>query len=57
MRFESVAKVRVMGVDCIQVYISFLNDFSLILRLEYSVYSMFCFTIFCNFRLLVYSIF
>ena len=37
MKFESVARVRVMGVDCIHVY-----PFSKIfLVLEYSIYSVF----------------
>ena len=56
MRFESVARVRVMGVDCIHAY-PFLKIFLLFWVLEYSVYSVLCFRIFCKFRVLVYSVY
>ena len=56
MRFESVARVQVMGVDCIHVY-PFYKIFLLFWVLEFSVYSVFCFRIFCKFRVLVYSVY
>ena len=56
MRFESVARVQVMGVDCIHVY-PFYKIVPLFWVLEFSVYSVFCFRIFCKFRVLVYSIY
>ena len=45
-----------MGVDCILVY-PFLKIFLLFWVLEYYVYSVFCFRIFCKLRVLVYSIY
>ena len=48
MRFESVARVRVVGVDCIHVY-PFRKIVLLFWVLEYSVYSVFCFRIFLNY--------
>ena len=55
MSFESVARVRVMGVDRIHVY-PFKKIVLLIWVLKYSIYSMFCFIKFCKFRVLVYSV-
>ena len=45
-----------MGVDCIHVY-PFLKIFLLFWVLEYSIYSVFCFRIFCRFRVLVNSVY
>ena len=55
MSFESVARVQVMGVNCIHVY-PFKKIVLLIWVLKYSIYSMFCFIKFCKFRVLVYSV-